>query len=617
VKYEHAKPNKGRFFHVFLGSLLGALIMGVGIGLKGAVASYISLLSFNTLVLLVYNFVFYFFPFFVIGVILFFSIWLIEKIISHKFSKSIILSISVGFFVALNAFILFNPWLHINLLVRYKFLVRIGLFLDIFIIIVFFSLWFLIGLSVKKVVKICYLHKTCLPIIFVFISACIGIYIFILTSVSQEKVEINDIDFQNVNISPPQASKNNKILFICIDGATFDIIKPLIKEGKLPHFKRIMENGCWGELSTLNSTLTPIIWTSIATGKIPIKHGIYFMSKSYLKGMNRPIHFRIIPQFVGTNKMFTLLEILGLLHTTPASNLDRRVPALWNIFSKVGLKVGIIRYPVTWPAEKVEGFLISDSFHYSSLDHISYPPELRKFLNTIQTECQYQNYDLLKKYPEIRNYFILDKITEELSIRLLRNTELDLFVIYFSGIDKTGHFYWKYYQPNSMVYKPSNRDIEQYMDLIPDYYNYMDLVMGRIIDQARGYTIIIASDHGMEAQPLLFIGSYMGMPSGNHNLKQPGILLLTGPSINHGLELKQVNVLDLAPTILALAGLPVARDMNGRIISEAFNPQYLSTMETRFIESYGRRLIKSTDLDKKSAVDKDIIEKLKSLGYIH
>ena len=121
----------------------------------------------------------------------------------------------------------------------------------------------------------------------------------------------------------------------------------------------------------------------------------------------------------------------------------------------------------------------------------------------------------------------------------------------------------------------------------------------------------------MEAQPQLLTGSYMSIPSGNHNLKQPGILLIRGPSIKRALELKEISILDLAPTILALAGLPVARDMDGRIISKAFDSKYLSAMELKFIESYGRRLIKSSDLEKESAADKDIIEKLKSLGYIH
>jgi predicted AlkP superfamily phosphohydrolase/phosphomutase len=617
MKYEFARFSKRRFFYIFLGTLLGALILGIIVGLKGAVSSYISIFSLDTLVFLFYNLVFYLFSFFGIGIILFFAIGLIENIISKKFPESIFLSISVGFFIALDAFILFNPWFHMNLLVRYKFLVRLGLFLDIFIIISFLSIWFLIGLAVNKIFKDCSLNKTCLPIILVTIFACIGIYLFILALSSQGEVEINDIDFQTVDISSSSISKKNKIIFIGVDGATFDIIKPLIKKGKLPHFKQIMENGCWGELSTSSPTWTPIIWTSIATGKIPVKHGIYSFAKSYLRGMNHPINFQMIPQFVGTNKMFILLDMIRLLHTTPYSSGDRKVPALWNIFSKAGLKVGIIQYPVTWPAEEVNGFLISDRFNYSSLDRIYYPSELQNLINSTQAKYQSKNYDLLEKYPGIRDYFISDKITEELAIKLLNNIDVDLFIVYFNGTDKVGHFYWKYYQPNSMAYKPSDRDIALYKDLIPDYYQYIDKAIGRIIDQKGNHTIIIASDHGMEAQPKLFTGSYMTIPSGNHMLRQPGILLIRGPSIKRGVELKQINILDLAPTILALAGLPVARDMDGRIISKAFDSKYLSAMELKFIESYGRRLVKSSDLKKKSKADKDLIKKLKSLGYIH
>lgn len=609
--------SKGRFLHIFLSALMGALILGIILGLKGAANSYIFIFSFNTFIYLVYNFVFYFFPFVAIAIILFFSIRLIETIISKKFSVLTFLSIGMGFFIALNTFIIFIPWLHLNLLVRHKFLVRIGIVLDMFIIIAFLSLWILIGFAMNKLVKACSLHKIYLGAASAFFCACIVIYIIILPSVSQGNIEINNIDFQTVDVSKYSPFKKNKIILIGVDGATFNIIRPMVKEGKLPHFKQLMENGCWGELSTLIPTSTPVIWTSIATGKIPFNQGVYFLSKSYLKGMNRPVHFRMIPQFVGTNKMYILFEMLGLLHSTPASSLDRKVPALWNIFSKSGLKVGLIRYPVTWPAEKVNGFLISDRFHYSSLDHTCYPSEFQKFVNSVKEEIQSQNYDLLQKYPDISDYFILDKITEELAVGLSNNIDTDLFIAYFKGIDSLGHLYWKYYQPNSMVYKPSNQEIKHFKDVIPDYYQYIDRVIGRIIDQKKGYTIIIASDHGMEAQPQLLTGSYMAMPSGNHNLKQPGILIISGPCIKRGIELEQISILDLTPTILALVGLPVAKDMDGRIISEAFNKNYLSIEDLQFIESYGKRLVKSSDVDKKSPVDKAMIEKLKSLGYIH
>jgi predicted AlkP superfamily phosphohydrolase/phosphomutase len=378
-----------------------------------------------------------------------------------------------------------------------------------------------------------------------------------------------------------------------------------------------MENGCWGELSTLVPTWTPVVWTSIATGKLPLKHGIYFFCKSYLTGISRPVNFRRIPQFVGTNKMFGLLEKLGLLHTIPTLTSDRKVPALWDIFSKAGLKVGLIRYPVTWPAEKVNGLLISDRFQYSFLDKRFYPTDIQEIVNTIQRESQPQNHDLIKKYPEISKNFIMDKMTEELCIHFLKNMDFDLFIVYFSGTDGVGHKYWKYYQPDSMVYKPSKSDIEKYKDLIPDYYDYIDKVIARIAEQAEGYTTIIVSDHGMEAQPRLLASFYMGIPSGNHNLKPPGILLLEGPSIKRGLGLKQISVTDISPTILALAGLPVAKDIDGRIISEAFDSKYQASMKPRYIPSYGKRSIKLDELDKKSKVDKAVIEQLKALGYIH
>ena len=165
MKNEFAMPSKRGLFHILFGSFWGALIISIIVGLKGAATSYVSIFSLDILVFLFYNLVFYLFPFLGIGVILFFVIWLIDRIVPKKFPESIFLSISVGFFTALDVFIIFNPFLHTYLLVRYKYLVRIGLILDILIIIGFFSIWFLVGLAVNKIFKPCSLNKKCLPII--------------------------------------------------------------------------------------------------------------------------------------------------------------------------------------------------------------------------------------------------------------------------------------------------------------------------------------------------------------------------------------------------------------------------------------------------------------------
>ena len=75
-------------------------------------------------------------------------------------------------------------------------------------------------------------------------------------------------------ISRSDGSRKTRVYVIGLDGATWDILDPLIEQGKLPVFKKLKENGAWARLRTFEPTLSAVVWTSIATGKSMLKHGI-------------------------------------------------------------------------------------------------------------------------------------------------------------------------------------------------------------------------------------------------------------------------------------------------------------------------------------------------------
>ena len=99
------------------------------------------------------------------------------------------------------------------------------------------------------------------------------------------------------------------VLLIGVDGLEWRIILEMIGDGQLPVLERLMKEGSFGKLQTLTPTWSPVIWTTIATGKIPHKHGIMGFTK----------------QEDGELRLF--------------SNRDRRTKALWNIFSDFGRTV--------------------------------------------------------------------------------------------------------------------------------------------------------------------------------------------------------------------------------------------------------------------------------------
>ena len=126
------------------------------------------------------------------------------------------------------------------------------------------------------------------------------------------------------------------VAIIGMDGIEWRVVRRMIEEGELPNFKKIIENGVYAEMGTLEPMLSPPIWTTIATGVTPETHGItWFMVKD--------AHGNMIP----------------------VTSTQRKVKALWNIVSGEGRSVDVVGWWATWPAENIRGRIISDhmGFH--------------------------------------------------------------------------------------------------------------------------------------------------------------------------------------------------------------------------------------------------------------
>src|SRR5262249_20595189 len=115
-----------------------------------------------------------------------------------------------------------------------------------------------------------------------------------------------------------------------LDGADWEIVDRLASAGRLPNLGRLKREGAWGVLRSEEPLLSPIVWTTIATGRPPADHGI--------------IGF--------------LTERNG--RTEPVRSDERKVRAFWNVASDLGVPVGVVGWYASWPAEPVRGFLVSD-----------------------------------------------------------------------------------------------------------------------------------------------------------------------------------------------------------------------------------------------------------------
>ena len=132
----------------------------------------------------------------------------------------------------------------------------------------------------------------------------------------------------------------DKLLLIGWDAADWKIIWPLIAKGQMPALKRMMSNGVYGNMSTMNPPYSPMLWTSVATGKTPEKHGVLGF-------------IEVLPNNSGVR---------------PVTANSRKVRALWNILHNQGLKSNLVGWWPSFPAEPIDGVIISDKFQKVSLD---------------------------------------------------------------------------------------------------------------------------------------------------------------------------------------------------------------------------------------------------------
>ncbi|MEW5807785.1 MAG: tetratricopeptide repeat protein [Acidobacteriota bacterium] len=429
-------------------------------------------------------------------------------------------------------------------------------------------------------------------------------------------IKLNKVFFKN-DLNIIQKPLDAKILIIGLDGADWDILNPLMESGRLPNLKKLRDRGSSGKLLTINPSLSPIVWTSMATGKKPDKHGI--------------MDFLAIDERTGSKVPVT-------------SNL-RRVRAMWGILGDLGIKVGIVGWWATWPAESVNGYIITDRVAYQlfgissrveSAQGKTYPPSLYSKIATLIVRPEEMTWDDIKRFfgpeamPEdfegekaklmedFKTLYSSSETYRKIYLFLEERTNADLEAVYFEGTDTVCHLFMRYRKPR--ITGVTDREMKIFGDTIDRYYEYIDGVIGEILSRKdESWTIIVCSDHGFKVggeRPITYDARIdMGKAAFWH--ERYGILIAAGKNIRRGMHVEEGRILDLLPTVLSLYGLPVGADMDGRTLIQLFDPVFLERYPVRFTNSYEREVtLASSETPIESDMDQEIREKLLSLGYI-
>lgn len=267
--------------------------------------------------------------------------------------------------------------------------------------------------------------------------------------------------------------KPPKVLIIGIDGGTFDLIHPWVKENKLPNFASLMKNGTWGDLTSTIPPVTAPAWTSFMTGQNPGNHGLFH----FIEPKPNAYEFRY------TNA------------------ISRNSKTVWRILSENNLSVGVINVPMTYPPETINGYMISGMDTPDEDSNFTHPihlkDELKNVFGSIKLGVQFLG-DIRtdKRRTEYLNEVMdIEKRLTDITLYLLEKYPTDVSMVVYRSTDQVPHLFWHYMDKSHPNYDAEGAKL--YRTAIFDVYKQLDNNIGRLMNSVSENTsIILMSDHG-------------------------------------------------------------------------------------------------------------------------
>jgi hypothetical protein len=436
-----------------------------------------------------------------------------------------------------------------------------------------------------------------------------------------------------------RANRPSRVVVLGWDGASWQLALPLLRAGRLPNLESLMANGAYGNLDTIEPTYSTVIWTSIATGVPPSRHGVLdFVVRPYGRAISR-----LSP------------EERGQLHFY--SNADRKALALWNLASDTGRGVLVVGYHNTYPAEPVRGLMVSSHLvreHEIAQFGVRSPsagggsPALVYPAGETRAVAAFFRPPSALRFEEISRFADLDGPTfarwqaraprrpaaRQRWDRLCRGYLYDEFharvahhylpilkpaltMLHFQSVDWASHWFLGFHDhepPAEGRTKAASPEVRQrrhslYARTVAAFYEYLDGWLGRIQGGLDPDTaVVVLSDHGFE-------DGLDDDEQGMHDRAPPGIIVLAGPGIRAGTRIEGATLYDVLPTLAALLDLPIADDLPGRVLEAAFQPAWRQANPPRRVASYGPRPPQAQP-DTPATLSRTLEEELRAVGYI-
>lgn len=274
-----------------------------------------------------------------------------------------------------------------------------------------------------------------------------------------------------------------RVLFIGLDGATFDLLDPLMEQGLLPFLKQLIANGVRAPLLSTRNPLTPPAWTSIVTGRSPNAHNIHDFLRPVQTGED--IYLKV------------------------NDSRDVACETIWSMAKRNGLRATSLNFYGQSPPPSIDGYLISGFVPWKHLRHATHPPELFDWVKSLPG-LNYKDLGMdigeEKKCVQgllegehsdwIKLQDTRDSTWADLTCALMEKDRTHLTAVVLDGPDKIQHLFWRYVDPK-LAHTLTEPDDARITELCRAYYRKLDENIRALVTAAGPETnVVFASDHG-------------------------------------------------------------------------------------------------------------------------
>ncbi|RMH17723.1 MAG: hypothetical protein D6696_14810 [Acidobacteria bacterium] len=389
-----------------------------------------------------------------------------------------------------------------------------------------------------------------------------------------------------------EGSLRPHLVVVGLDAATLDAILPLAEMGELPFFARLQQEGAFGNMESIKPAVRTPLWTTLATGSYPYKHGVVGEAL-------------FAAPFAGEDQSLSLLPMAVAFDRWGTWPLARRLDAravrvlrLWEILARLGMPAAVIGWPLAAPPKADLAVLLSERFFRGAADPIERSPaDLGERALLFRPQPEELDPGLVAPFGSRPPAVILDSLVQDawrgsLSEFLLRQgPPVEALFLQLPGLGPVSDRFFAAHAAHHVDGVLDPEVVEQ-TQLLAAYYGVLDDFLARLWEATpppRLLAVVSAEGSDDRRTWRKALRALTRGPISDALLQRPppGVFMLLGDdAIRPGTRLSDVDLVDVVPTLLYGLGFPVGEDLDGTVLTRAFDTTFLARHPLTFVPSY-------------------------------